>query len=340
MKRRDMVRALLAPDPLTSDPLRSGPAAAPEPAMPPPPRVASHAVRAIGLEIGRLAGAAEDAAALRRQIAAGETVVELDPALVDPSFAADRLAPTADAEYRRLVESIRGAGQLAPILVRPHPDRPGRYQAAYGHRRLAAAAELGLAVRAVVRPLTDADLVVAQGKENAERRNLSFIERALFAASLAAAGFDRATLNAALAVHTAEMTRLLTVAAAVPADLVRAIGPAPKAGRPRWLELAGLLGGERPAAALAALLAEPSFAAQPSDRRFERVLAALRTAAAPAAPDDAIRIERTPHQLRLTVDLHRAPAGFADLLLARLPELLRAGEAAGIGPAVRRPRGR
>ena len=39
-------------------------------------------------------------------------------------------------------------------------------------------------MRAIIQALTDAELVIAQGKENAERRNLSFIERALFAANL------------------------------------------------------------------------------------------------------------------------------------------------------------
>ncbi len=339
MKRRDVVRALLTPAPLAPEPPQDGSEGT---ATVAPARVPAHAVRAIGLEIGRLAEAAQDAVALRRQIEQGGIVLELDPTLVDPSFAADRLAPTDDAEYRRLVASVRAAGQLAPILVRPHPDRPGRYQVAYGHRRLAAAAELGMAVRAVVRPLSDVDLVVAQGKENAERRSLSFIERALFAATLAAGGFDRATLNAALAVHTAETTRLLAVAAAVPAELVRAIGPAPKAGRPRWLELAGLLDGPAAAAALAALLAEPGFASLPSDRRFDRVLATLRAAA--VVPDDlsirdeagmpVIRVERGRQHLRLTVDLRRAP-GLGRLLLASLPDIVRAYTEAKANPAAR-----
>jgi ParB family chromosome partitioning protein len=327
MKRRDVVRALLTPQALPPD-------APPDPApSPPAARVPAHAVRALGLEIGRLAEDAREADSLRRQIAEGGAVVELDPELIDPSFAADRLAATEDADYRRLVASMRAAGQLAPILVRPHPDRPGRYQIAYGHRRRAAAAELGIRVRAIVRPLSDAELVVAQGKENAERRNLSFIERALFAAGLAAAGFDRATLNAALGVHTAEMTRLLAVAAAVPAALARAIGPAPKAGRPRWLALAALL--DRPGAAEAAmrLLQSPSLRRLSSDRRFEAVLASLRAGAAVLSAQvihDAdgrplLRVEQAGQRLVLSVDLRRAP-GLGAFLCERLPELVRSYE--------------
>src|SRR5690606_36556655 len=56
-----------------------------------------------------------------------------------------------------------------------------------------------MTVRAVVRDLSDTELVLAQGKENAERRSLSFIERAFFAKALIDHGFDRATAQAARA---------------------------------------------------------------------------------------------------------------------------------------------
>ena len=98
---------------------------------------------------------------------------------------------TADASD--FIDAIRITGQQVPILVRPHPEIEGRYQIAYGHRRARAARELGRPVRAVVRQMSDAELVVAQGQENSARRDLSFIERALYAAKLERAGFDRET---------------------------------------------------------------------------------------------------------------------------------------------------
>ena len=311
MKRRDVVRALLTPE---AD--APAPPAAPEE---PQHRAASGAVRAMGLEIGRLAEEARSAEALRQQIESGSTVIDLAPDLLDASFVADRFSRTGDADYRALVESIRESGQLVPILVRPHPAAPGRYQIAYGHRRREAAAELGVAVRAIVRPLTDEELVVAQGQENGERRDLSFIERALFAATLQQRGFDRATLNAALGVHTAEMTRLLTVAATIPEALIRRIGPAPKAGRQRWQELAREC--ERPGGqeALALLLDQPDIQALPADRRFDAVIAALRARSAtpgPVAPvqtlSDAqgramVRLEQTASGLRASFDERVAP---------------------------------
>ena len=310
MKRREVVRALLTPQ---------ADEAAPAPAAEEPPgRPTSGAVRAMGLEIGRLAEAARAAEDLRRQIESGSSVVELPAELVDPSFVADRFDRTADTAYRHLVESIREAGQLVPILVRPHPAEPGRYQIAYGHRRREAAAELGRPVRAIVRALGDDELVVAQGKENGERRALSFIERALFAAELQRRGFDRATLNGALGVHTAEMTRLLSVATAIPEALIRRIGPAPKAGRQRWQELARECDRPGGIAALAAALDRPAVQALPSDRRFDAVIAALRAGDAGAAGPQVdtlvdargrvlVRIEHAPAGLRITLDERAGP---------------------------------
>ncbi len=310
MKRRDVVRALLTPD--------AGEASAPEP----PSRTASGAVRAMGLEINRLADEAREAETLRQRLESGVVVVELPTELVEPSFIADRLARTADADYRTLVESIRDSGQQVPILVRPHPTETGRYQVAYGHRRREAAAELGIPVKAIIRPLRDDELVIAQGQENGERRDLSFIERALFAAALQRRGFDRGTLNGALGVHTAEMTRLLTVAASIPEDVIRRIGPAPKAGRQRWQELARECDRPGGLAAVAALLDQPSIQVLPTDRRFDAVIAGLRNRDASTATVTAggevqvltdaaghpiARLEHAPTGLRVLLDERAAP---------------------------------
>ena len=258
MKRKDLVSALLSADP----------SPAPDTADEKQARVAAGAVRAMGLELHRLTEKADEAHMLREQIETGSIVVELDPEALEPSFIADRLAPIDDPQYRQLVASIRKDGQALPILVRPHPDRTGIYQIAYGHRRWHAARELAVKVRAIIQTLTDTELVIAQGKENAERRNLSFIERALFAANLDAGGFDRATINAALAVHTTELSRLLTVAATVPAAIVTLIGPAPKAGRTRWLELAEYLQTKGAQQLAVEILDTPSLKRQGTDAQI------------------------------------------------------------------------
>src|SRR5690606_37975902 len=141
-------------------------------------RTPSAAVRAMGLSLGSLSQEAEEAKRLRETLAAGEQIVELDPKHIERSPYADRLSGGAvhDPDFLALKQSMREHGQQVPVLVRPHMDAAkasaGIYQLAYGHRRVQAARELGLNVRAVVRSLDDAALVLAQGKENAERRDL------------------------------------------------------------------------------------------------------------------------------------------------------------------------
>jgi ParB family chromosome partitioning protein len=321
MKRKDLVSALLraeTPDEAVSI------------SEPKPVRVAAGSVRAMGLELSRLTEEAGQAEMLRAQLTNGSIVVDLDPELIEPSFIADRLVPTGDQQYRQLVESIRKEGQTIPILVRPLPNRSGVYQIAYGHRRWHAARELGNKVRAIVQPLNDAELVVAQGKENAERRNLSFIERALFAANLTESSFNRPTINAALAIHSAETTRLLAVAAAIPASIIKAIGPAPKAGRTRWMELAEYLQ-FTPGQQLAAQLVEqPSFKRLGTDARFDSLITTLRATASKSGQTQqftnsrghaVVRVARSGQTLKLWID-ERLASGFGTYLVSCLPELI------------------
>ena len=152
-----------------------------------------------------------------------QAVIEIDPTLIDPSPIADRL-PVALEALQDLIDAIRDSGQQVPILVRPHPDNSLRYQIAYGRRRLRACIELGRKVRAMVRPLTDQELVVAQGQENSPRADLAFIERALFAKSLEDAGYDRETILSALATDKTTLSRLISTAVKIPRDLIEAIG--------------------------------------------------------------------------------------------------------------------
>ncbi|ACL58642.1 plasmid partitioning protein RepB [Methylobacterium nodulans] len=317
MKGRDALREILT----------SGLAVEPGASEASPKRATSGAIKAMNLGLQRLSKDAEEARQLRAQLDQVERVVELDADLIDASIVADRIADAADPDFTQLRASVAEHGQQVPILVRPHPEAPGRYQAAYGHRRLRAAAELGRPVRAIVRALSDRELVIAQGKENNERRDLSFIERALFAASLEERRFDRPTIQAALGVDAPELSRLLSVAGAVSADLIRAIGPAPKVGRPRWLALVELLSQDGAVRRVQGVLASEEFRRAGSDQRFSLVLSGLQAKAAPARSETlrlrggqtVARIERTGRILRLTSDL---PA-FQAFLEARLPDLIR-----------------
>lgn len=265
-KRRDALKTLFSnapPEAPANDAADTAEAASGRPV--------SGAVKAMGLSLSGLAGEIDAARALKRELAETGRIVDLDPGRIDAALVADRLNrdDEGDPAFVALVASIGENGQQVPVLVRPHPQEAGRYQAAYGHRRIQAARRLGIRVKAIVRDLTDGELVLAQGKENTERRDLSFIERALFAKALVDYGFERRIVQQALSLHKAEMTRLLQVADAVPAPVAHAVGPAPKIGRPRWLALAGLLGSEAGRVKADDEIRSERFRNADSNRRFK-----------------------------------------------------------------------
>jgi ParB family chromosome partitioning protein len=223
---------------------------------------------AVTRTIDDLAARADAARALEARLTAGEMVVELDPALVDGSFITDRME-TDDESYRSLRASIAAKGQDSPILVRPHPAAAGRFQVAFGHRRLRAAADLGRSVRCIVKPLSDEDLVIAQGQENSARADLSFIERGRFAQALEEGGYDREVIMQALTIDKTALSRLIAVVNRIPTDIVEAIGPAPAAGRKRWVELATVYAERVLARPVDPLLESAAFIEAPTDERFE-----------------------------------------------------------------------
>jgi ParB family chromosome partitioning protein len=276
-----------------------------------------------GPAAGVRAGAVRTMGLALEGIGAAEAVEEIDAALCEPSFVRDRLEDDEEAGIAALAESIAEGGQAVPILVRPHPAALGRYQIAYGHRRWVACRRLGRPVRAIVRPLDDDALVVAQGRENNERRDLTFIERAEFAAALRRRGVPRAVIGRALAVDKSELARLLAVADGLPDGLARAIGRAPKAGRPRWLHLVEFC---RPdGAAERALAAVETARHLSTDGRFKAVLDALAPdAAGTVLPDDLpIRVRSGPRTTVITVDEVRAN-GFGRYLGERIEALYEA----------------
>ncbi len=255
-------------------------------------------------------------------------ILDLAPETIDASSISDRLGEAGE-DQRSLLESIREHGQQVPILVRPHPEREGRYQIAYGRRRLRALTELGRPVRAVVRPLSDQQLIVAQGQENSARTDLSFIERALFAAKLERAGYDRETIMAALSVDKTTLSRLVSTASRIPRTLVEAIGPAPKIGRDRWVELATRLETAGRLERVEEAVAKEGFTIKPSDDRFSTVFAAAvmptlrgsRPELVKASDGTLIaRIKEDAAHLIITVD-KRTTDGFASHLVALLPDL-------------------
>lgn len=228
-------------------------------------------VRSMALTLGRIE---EESRAMEEALLSGEHIVELDPDLIDSSFIRDRLADEPLDMEDELVQSIAENGQEVPILVRRNPHHDGRYQIAYGHRRLQAVKLLGRKVQAIIRKLDDTDLVIAQGIENSARRNLSYIERAVFALNLELKKFDRPVIMKALSTDKTELSKLISVAKGIPDDIIQAVGPAPGIGRRRWMALAADWNNAA-ASRLATLIASSPFNAVESDRRFELVVAEL-----------------------------------------------------------------
>jgi ParB family chromosome partitioning protein len=198
----------------------------------------------------------------------------LDPALIDSSFVSDRLE-VDPAELQSLVEQMRDHGQQVPVLVRPHHHSDRRYQLAYGHRRVAAARLLERKVRAIVRAMTDEELVVSQGQENSSRTDLSYIERCLFAAKLEDGGFSRDIAMAAFSVDKTNVSRMIALARQIPVEMIHAIGAAPSVGRGRWTTLAEKLPAGNFLKEAADILKEEAVRALSSDERFDALLRRL-----------------------------------------------------------------
>ncbi|MEP9389910.1 plasmid partitioning protein RepB [Mesorhizobium sp. KR9-304] len=283
----------------------------------------SGAVKAMSLGLDRLSAEAAQAKALREELANRETTQEIDPDLFSPSIVSDRIPSTSDSRFQELKAAIAENGQQIPIIARPHPSKEGRFQIAAGHRRWRVAQELGRNVKAIIRKLTDQEVVILQGQENGPREDLTFIERARFAMQMESHGFDRDTLSAALSVDKPEISRLLTVAQAIGEDLIVAIGPAPKVGRPRWLQLVKGLEQTGAHDALNELRASSDFGSADSDQRFALALQAVGPTKGtakrrPVSSDRVAWVEKKGGNIRLVSD----NASFASFLRRRFPALL------------------
>lgn len=225
-------------------------------AKPAKPRYAKGAIGAVSQSIAELKSRA---------------LVELVADQIDPGGLQDRLSPDGEADAA-LMASLKEYGQQVPVLVRHDPNVEGRYQIVYGRRRVAALKALGMPVKAMVRDLTDRDVVIAQGQENTARRDLSFIEKANFARQMRDAGYERKIICDALNIDKTLISRMLSVADAIPVRLIAAIGSAPGIGRDRWLTLGGQLEGSDEDKLIAAAQGATE---QGSDARFDAVLQAL-----------------------------------------------------------------
>lgn len=215
---------------------------------------------------------------------ASNAVREISVDVIEEIGPKDRLTFT-DADVLTLAESIKAHGQQVPIMVRPVAEKPGHYRIVYGRRRLRALRSLGIPAKALVRSLSDEEAILAQGQENTQRLDPSFIEKALFAADLAAGGYEQAIVLDALAVDKPMLSRMTKVARSIPKSVIESIGSAHGIGRRRWEELADQLRNNHvDIKQIATTL--PLEAAQSSEDRFGLISEAVSRALTPKPADE------------------------------------------------------
>ena len=121
-----------------------------------------------------------------------------------------------ELQLQELAASIRAQGVLQPLLVRPNPDRSGRYQIIAGERRWRAAKLAGLhELPCLIRAMSDAEAAAAALVENLQRQDLNPIEEAEgFRRLLDEFGLTQEDLGLAIGKsrsHVANLLRLLNL---------------------------------------------------------------------------------------------------------------------------------
>lgn len=139
--------------------------------------------RHLGRGLSALFGEQEETEVdMRAAVAAGKVA----------TFPVDLLAPSPfqprqhfdEAALNELAKSIAEKGIVQPLLIRPDPKRPGRYEIIAGERRWRAAQRAQIhEVPAIVRDLDDEQTLEIALIENLQRQDLSPVEEAL--------GYDR-----------------------------------------------------------------------------------------------------------------------------------------------------
>lgn len=115
-----------------------------------------------------------------------------------------------------LASSIKEKGILQPILVRPHPERPGEYEIIAGERRWQASQRAQLhEVPVIIKEMDDRDAAEIALVENLQRQDLSPLEEAEgYNRLMAEFSHTQEALSKALGKsrsHVANMMRLLAL---------------------------------------------------------------------------------------------------------------------------------
>ncbi len=262
-------------------------------------------------------------------------IQDVDCALVLPWGPKDRLSVELTAvneepasALRELADSIATSGQQVPVLLRPSKRQDGHFEVIYGRRRVMACRLLGVAVKALIRSLDDAEALLAKGLENASRADLSYYERVRFAEAILQEGHSRVDVCAALAISKNTLSQFERIARLVPAEVGDGVGPAPSSGRPKWMALASAfeakqITGARSMKALMACAADAS-----SDDRLEALLKEAQKrgprsrGADERQPIKGVSIKSGKSSVTISMSKTGENGGFADWLDHHLDELI------------------
>jgi len=114
-------------------------------------------------------------AAASEPLSQGERIIQLDPREIDPNPQQPRLS-FREESLQELADSIRRDGVQEPVIVR---RRNNKYELVTGERRVRAAIMADLpTVPAIVRDVSDADMLRLGIIENVQREDLNAIELA------------------------------------------------------------------------------------------------------------------------------------------------------------------
>lgn len=260
---------------------------------------------------------------------------ELDPSLIDDWGPRDRIdgftAVNSEDDgdgFDTLKSSIEDGGQQVPVLVR-RAGTDGRFEIIYGRRRLRACRELGLKVRANVQDLDDTTALLAKGLENAARRNLSFYEKARFAAVIKTAGHTTKTVRQVLTLSASSLSHLTKVTDNIPDEVGDQIGAAPKSGRPKWTALAeAFIAKKINAASSLAILSKMSNELSSDDRLEQLLREVARRGARPSegretTPIAGVTIKSGRATIAVSIKRAGENAAFADWLDRELEDIIK-----------------
>jgi ParB family chromosome partitioning protein len=223
----------------------------------------------------------------------------------------------ADSDLTDLVSSIRAHGVLQPLLVRPHPSKPGRLQIIAGERRWRAAQAAGLPdLPVLVRELGDSAAMAAALVENLQREDLNPIEEAEgYRRLIEEFGMTQDALGTAIGKSRSHVTNTMRLLR-LPPDVQGAL----RAGQLSAGHARALLSHPDPARAAQTVIAKglnvrqtetlAAKAAQPSDPTPDGMDRAARR------DPDLVAVERTLTQrLGLKVEIAARPGGGGSMRL-------------------------